>query len=323
MRRFTAVPSPPVAALAALAALARCRQPAIVVSVWTAAASPVLCSTAPGDALHGGRVIDLDRYFARIGYRGPRTATLDTLNQIVNAHVMAIPFENLDVLLGRAIDLDLGALQRKLIDDRRGGYCFEQNSLLLAVLTALGFEARPLSGRVRYQRPRDYTPPRTHLFVRVELDASWLVDVGVGAMSMASAIRLDTAEPQATPHEPRRLVRDGNLIFHQARLGDDWHDVYELTLEEMPPIDREVANWYTSAHPQSSFRQRLTVARALPEGRRISLLNRELTIRERGGSGEHHLIGSPDELLAVLAEHFGLVFPPGTRFSCAALDWPE
>jgi N-hydroxyarylamine O-acetyltransferase len=275
---------------------------------------------------HRDRVIDLDRYFARIGLSpsrlGPRTATLDALNQIVRAHVLAIPFENLDVLLGRPIDLDLDAIQRKLVDDRRGGYCFEQNSLLLAVLTQLGFEARPLSARVRYQRPRDFTPARAHLFVRVELDAPWLVDVGIGSMSMASAIRLDTDEPQATPHEPRRLIREGDRIFHQVRLGDDWHDLYELTLEEMPAIDREVANWYTSTHPQSHFRHRLSVARALPEGRRISLVNRELTVRERDGRAQHRMIETPDELLAVLAEHFGLSFPPGTRFPCPGLDWP-
>lgn len=281
----------------------------------------MLDSTAA--APHRDRVIDLDRYFARIGYHGPRTATLETLHQIVHAHVQTIPFENLDVLLGRPIELELGAVQRKLVDARRGGYCFEQNSLLLAVLTELGFAARPLSGRVRWQRPRDYTPPRTHLFVRVELDTSWLVDVGIGAMSMAAAIRLVLDEPQPTPHEPRRLVRDGERIFHQARLGDEWQDVYETTLEDMPPIDREVASWYTSAHPESSFKQRLTVARALPDGRRITLLNRELSVRERDGRAERRLIESPDELLAVLAEHFGLVFPAGTRFPCPALDWPE
>jgi N-hydroxyarylamine O-acetyltransferase len=274
-------------------------------------------------ASHRDRVIDLDGYFARIGHAGPRTPTLATLNEIVRAHVEAIPFENLDVLLGRPIDLELGAVQRKLIEDRRGGYCFEQNSLLLAVLTALGFDARPLSARVGLQRPRDYTPPRTHLFVRVELDTSWLVDVGIGGMSMASAIRLDTDAPQPTPHEPRRLIREGNLVFHQARLGDEWCDVYATTLEDMPPIDREVANWYTSTHPQSSFKQRLIVARALPDGGRISLLNRELTVRGRDGRADRRLLASPDELLATLAEHFGLVFPPGTRFPCPALDWPD
>lgn len=267
-------------------------------------------------------MIDLDGYFARIGYRGSRAPTLATLNEIVRAHVETIPFENLDVLLGRRIDLDLTAIERKLIGDRRGGYCFEQNTLLLAVLTALGFEARPLSARVRYQRPRDFTPARTHVCVRVELDTSWLVDVGVGGLSLTSAIRLDASEPQTTPHETRRLVREGGLVFHQARFGDEWHDVYELTLEEMPASDREVGNWYTSTHPASHFKARLFVARALPEGERLSVLNRELTIRRRDGSAAHHMLGSPDELLAVLADRFGLVFPPGTRFPCDALDWP-
>jgi N-hydroxyarylamine O-acetyltransferase len=284
-------------------------------AVLDPAPDPAL-APAPGPAL------DLDAYFARIGYRGPRTATLDALHGIAGAHVQAIPFENLDVLLGRPIDLELGALQRKLVRDRRGGYCFEQNALLLGVLTALGFAARPVSARVRMQRPRDVLPPRTHLFVQVELDGPWLVDVGIGAMSMASAIRLVMDEPQPTPHEPRRLVRDGDRIVHQARVGDDWQDIYETTLEEMPPIDREVASWYTSTHPQSGFRNRLTVARALPDGRRITLRNRELTVRERDGRAEHRVIESPDELLAVLAEQFGLEFPPGTRFPCPALDWP-
>ena len=267
-------------------------------------------------------MIDLDRYFARIGYRGPRTPTLATLNGIAAAHVQSIPFENLDVLLGRRIDVDPAAIEQKLVGDRRGGYCFEQNALLLTVLTALGYEARPLSARVRYQRPRDFTPARTHLCVRVELDEPWLADVGIGGLSMSAPIRLVLDEPQPTPHETRRLVKDGNVLFHQVLFGTEWQDLYELTLEEMPPIDREVANWYTSTHPASHFKSRLTAALALPDGGRLSLLNRELTVRSRDGGAEHHQIQSPDELLEVLDQRFGLSFPPGTRFPCDALDWP-
>jgi N-hydroxyarylamine O-acetyltransferase len=273
-------------------------------------------------ARHRQFVIDLDAYFARIGYRGSRSATLETLNAIVSAHVQTIPFENLDVLLGRRIELEPSALERKLVHGRRGGYCFEQNSLLLAVLGDLGFDVHPLSARVRYQRPRDYTPARTHLFVRVELAESWLVDVGVGAMSVTSALRLDTADVQPTPHEPRRILREGKLLYHQVRLGDDWNDICEFTLEEMPPIDREVANWFTSTHPASHFKNRLLVARALPDGGRLGLLNRDLTVRRRDGRAEAHTVQSPDELLTVLAERFGLAFPPQTRFTCEALDWP-
>jgi N-hydroxyarylamine O-acetyltransferase len=272
-------------------------------------------------------VVDLDRYFARTGARiddrGSHAATLANLNEIVRGHAESIPFENLDVLLDRRIDIEPAAVEHKLVVERRGGYCFEQNSLLFHVLTQLGFEARPISARVRLQRPRDFMPQRTHLFVRVELDESWLVDVGVGAMSMASAIRLDTEDEQPTPHEPRRLVREAGRVFHQAKLGDDWTDVYETTLEEMPPIDREVANWYTSTYPESSFKQRLTCARALPDGRRVTLLNRELTLRHRDGRADRHMIETPDELLAVLADRFGLQFRAGTRFRCSALDWPD
>ncbi len=256
--------------------------------------------------------MDLDAYFARIDYRGSRAPTLDTLHAIARRHVETIPFENIDVLLGRGIDLEIDALFAKLVVARRGGYCFEQNTLMLEVLTALGFEARPLSARVRYQRPRDYTPARTHLLVRVELAESWLVDVGVGAMSPTAALRLADEGEQATPHEPRRLLRENGKIYHQVRFGADWHDVAELTLEEMPVIDRIVANWYTSAHPQSHFRSRLLVARATASGR-VTLLNDELSVRHADGTADKSKVTSHDQLRALLAEHFGIELAAGTR----------
>ena len=266
-------------------------------------------------------MLDLDAYFARIGYAGPRTPTLETLSAIAHAHVCSIPFENLDVLLGVAIDLDPAAIERKLVHARRGGYCFEQNTLLLHVLDQLGFTVRPLSARVRYQRPRDYTPARTHLLVRVELEESWLADVGVGAMSPTCALRLSEQGPQTTPHETRRLLREDDRIYHQVLFGSTWNDVCELTLEEMPVIDRIVGNWYTSAHPDSHFRNRLLVARAVPDGSRVTLLNRELTIRARDDHAETHPIATPEELLAILDEHFGICMPAETRLVCAGLDW--
>jgi len=267
--------------------------------------------------------LDLDAYFARVGYTGSREPSLATLNALMAAHTRAIPFENLDVLLGRPIALEAPALVQKLVHDRRGGYCFEQNGLFLLVLEALGFRAAPLSARPRVQRLRDDTPPRTHLFLRVEIDGeSWLADVGVGGLSLTSAIRLATDVEQETPHEPRRLVREGARLFHQVRLGAEWADVCEFTLEEMPLIDRQLANWFTSTHPQSNFRSRLFVARAERGGVRLGLLNDELTVRQADGRAETRRLASPEELLAVLAERFGLCFPPGTRFPCPALPWP-
>jgi len=249
------------------------------------------------------------------------------------AHVRSIPFENLDVLLGRPISLAPEDIARKLITERRGGYCFEHNTLLLHVLEALGFTVVPLSARVRIQQPREYIPARTHMFLRVELGGeSWLADVGIGALSLAAPLKLEADTPQPTPHELRRLVREGEWtgfaqrapdarVIHQAYFADTWNDVCEFTLERMPEIDRVLANWYTSAHPASHFKHRLIAARATDDGR-ISLVNRELRFRGHQGRTETRQLATPDELLAALAEHFDLQFQPGTRFECAALDWP-
>ena len=266
---------------------------------------------------------DLDAYFARIGYTGPREPTLAVLHAVTGQHAAAIPFENLDVLLGRGIDLDPAVVERKLVHARRGGYCFEQNQQLLRVLQALGFAAVPLSARVRWQRPRDFVPPRTHLFIRVELAGeTWLTDVGVGGLSLTAAIRLNHDGEQATPHESRRIVRGGGRYFHQVRLGSEWLDVCEFTGEEMPLIDRELANWWTSTNPNSKFRQRLTVARAGPDGSRRTIDNREFIVRQRDGRSEKTPIASADGLLELLAAEFGLHFPAGTRFGPPGSPWP-
>lgn len=270
------------------------------------------------------QTLDLDAYFDRIGYQGSRVPSLPLLHAVTRAHTSTIPFENLDVLLGRRIDLHPAALVRKLVLERRGGYCFEQNGLLLAVLSELGFRVAPLSARVRIDQPRDFIPPRTHMFVRVELDGeSWLTDVGVGALSLTQALRLDTAEAQQTPHEPRRIVREGGRLYHQVELGGTWSDVYEFTLEEMPLIDREVGNWFTSAHPASHFKNRLIVARAADDGRRITLLDDQLKLRARNGRADVTTLATPEALLGALADHFGLRFPEGTRFGAVGSPWPS
>jgi N-hydroxyarylamine O-acetyltransferase len=271
------------------------------------------------DARHAP--VDLDAYFLRIGYSGDRSPTLATLHAIAEAHVQSIPFENLDVLLGRGVSLLDEDVDRKLVASRRGGYCFEHNTLMLRVLAELGFAVRPLAGRARVSRPRDVTPARTHVFVHVDLDGEpFIMDVGVGGLSSTAALRFLPGVEQETPHEPRRFVYEEGRWFHQAKLGDVWADVSEFSLEEMPSIDREVANWYTSAHPLSHFRDRLMVARARPGGGRVTLLNRELTERS-GEETTRRLVASPEELLEVLRLHFDLDFPDATVFPCPALVW--
>jgi N-hydroxyarylamine O-acetyltransferase len=140
-------------------------------------------------------------------------------------------------------------------------------------------------------------------------------------MSLTSALRLDAVGEQATPHEPRRILRENGLLYHQARLGDTWHDVNELTLEVMPLIDRIVGNWYTSAHPQSHFRNRLIAARATADGGRITLADRDLTQRARNGEARVTRIPDHARLIETLREHFGITLPVDTQLSWTGLDW--
>jgi N-hydroxyarylamine O-acetyltransferase len=259
----------------------------------------------------------LDTYFERIRYTGPTSRSVETLNGILCAHVQSIPFENIDVLMGTGIKLDLQSIWQKLVHGPRGGYCFEHNTLLAAVLERLGFDPHLLSARVRIGRASDFTPARTHMIVRVELDGvPWLLDGGVGGLSPTAALRLDTESAQPTPHEPRRIVRLGQWrglgerapdakLMHQVLLGDTWQDVCEFTLEEMPQIDRTLANWYLNTHPESHFGNRLMVAKANPQGR-VTLLNKELTRRDLVGVPEVTFIESSKQLNAVLQREFGI-----------------
>lgn len=275
---------------------------------------------------------DLTRYFERIGHGGPTAPSLSNLDALILAHVVAIPFENIDILIGRPIAIDPASIEDKLVTRRRGGYCFEQNAYFMHVLRALGYAVTPLAARVRLNRPREETAPRTHMFLRVELPAgSRLVDVGVGGLSPTSSLRLVLEERQETPHEPRRLCSEGDWqdlalrapsakLYHQALLDGSWHDVYEFTLETMPEIDRVVGNWYTSTHPESHFRSRLTAARATRHGR-IALLNRRLTRRSNDGSSEARELSSHGELIQVLEREFGISLPEGARIECPGLEW--
>ena len=263
-------------------------------------------------------LIDLDAYFSRIGYTGDRLPTLATLDAIIARHVTGIPFENLDVLMGKPILLDPASLQQKLVASRRGGYCFEQNGLLLLVLEQLGYQVTPHSARVRWLRPRDFTPPRTHLFLRIGIDGRFhIADVGVGGISPTKSLPLTEDTPERNAHDSRRLIREGGLLVHQVSFGGDWTDVYEFTLEEMPPIDRELANWFTSTHPQSHFKNNLIAARATSDGGRLSLLNFEFTTRRNDGTSDVRVLASESERLDVLARHFALRLPPDTRFPAA------
>ena len=263
-----------------------------------------------------GNSIDLERYFERTDYRGSRTPSVEVLHGLTQTHTQSIPFENLDVLMGQPIRLEPDAVYRKLVLNHRGGYCFEQNGLLLEVLTRLGFTVRPLRAAVRMSEPdRCVAVRHTHLALEVLIDGeSWITDVGVGSASLTQALRFTADIEQRTPHDIRRLQREDRKWFHQVRRGETWVDVYEFGGEAMPLPDRIIANWYTSTHPDSNFRRKLLVAKALPGGRRVSLHNDQLLLRGADGSAKAQQILDPNQLLDVLREYFGINLPKATRF---------
>jgi N-hydroxyarylamine O-acetyltransferase len=266
--------------------------------------------------------VHLDAYFHRIGYRGRREASLAALRALHALHPISIPFENLDVIRGVEVRLDLRSIEKKLVTDRRGGYCFEHNALFAAVLEALGFRVTTLGARVRWQIPAHTPMPLTHMVLCVDLDGmSWLADVGFGGLTPTAPLRLDVEDAQPTPHETFRIVRSADAYALQAQVADEWSDVYRFTLEQQHPIDYEVASWFTSRHPTSRFMQNLIVSRAGNDGERVALFNRELVVR-RGPTAEKRAVDTPDELLGVLASWFGLHFPPGTRFGLPGSAWP-
>jgi N-hydroxyarylamine O-acetyltransferase len=265
---------------------------------------------------------DLDAYFVRIGYTGPRSPTVAVLSEILLRQVCTIPFENLDVLLGRPIRTDAASLEQKLIRDRRGGYCFEQNHLLLYVLRALGFTAEPMIARVRWQVPANVATGLTHMLVRVTLEGrDWLADAGMGSRSLTAPLAMVEDLEQDTPHDRRRLMRRDDHFVQQALFAGEWHDVNLFRPEIAAAVDLEVGNWYSHTHPQAHFRNNLMAARATAAGR-LALLNREFSFRHHDGRTEKRELATPDELLSVLAMDFGLHFPPGTRFGPPGSLWP-
>lgn len=249
--------------------------------------------------------VDVDAYCARIGHDGPLGADLETLRALQERQAAAIAFEAIDVLLGRGVELAPVAVDRKLIVSRRGGYCFEQNGLLMRVLRAIGFSVDALLARVCYGLPPDSPPrPTNHMALRVTLDgADWLVDSGFGGLVPTFPLRLDTREAQATRHEPFRLTPLGNSLLLEARCASEWLALYELLPEPRVHADFELANWYTSTHPSSRFRRNLVVARTTPQAR-YALLDNRLTIRRGGGEVERRLLdaqGIEDALVEVFA----------------------
>ena len=238
--------------------------------------------------------MNLDAYFDRIGWRGARTATPDVMAGLLAHHMRAIPFENLDVLLGNPPTLDLPSLEAKLVTARRGGYCFEHSTLFAAVLTELGFGVKTHSARVVMVTPRDKAP-RTHMFLTV---GDVMLDPGFGGLAPDVPVPLD-----GTPRWPHRLVRDGNeLVLEHAG-----QPLWVSSFEHDRPIDFEMANHYTATWPASPFVNRIML-RAFSGDAEVRVANRDVTLI-RGAEQQTYQLPDRRALRELVATHFGFDLP--------------
>lgn len=251
-------------------------------------------------------MIDLDAYFKRVGYDGPRKVSLETLRELHQLHPQAIPFENLDPLLKRPVRLDPASLQAKLVAGGRGGYCFEHNTLFANVLRAIGFKVQEATARVRWSVPPGVRTPRTHCLLFVEAEGEdYLVDVGFGGNVLTAPLKLSSRAEQTTPHEPFRLVDEGNRVVEEAKINGAWTPLYAFDFADTHPADYEMGNWFTSAHPDSIFVNGLMGARAEP-GRRYALRDNQLAVHTLNGGSEKRTLGSAGELRDALTDLFKL-----------------
>ena len=255
----------------------------------------------------GAEALDPDRYLARIGYQGPVTPGAATLFALHRAHVAAIAFENIDVALGRAVPLDVGALQRKLVDAGRGGYCFEHNLLFAAVLERLGFRVERQLARVR--RGRTALRYRAHAFLRVVGHGGvWLADVGFGDEGLLEPIAFTPGAVSHTGGRSWRLAEEQGQWVLQALHPDGWFDLYGFRLERHHLPDFEVSHHFTATHPRSTFVGRLIAMHSRPHSRR-TLVDRDFAIVHADGAEERTELDDAG-LLRVLREDFGIRLTP-------------
>jgi N-hydroxyarylamine O-acetyltransferase len=259
-------------------------------------------------------MLDLDAYLERIGLNGR-----PSIAQLHRAQLTSIPFENLDPHQGLPVSLEVQDLERKLVSERRGGYCFEQNMLLKAALEALGAEVDMFLARMRLPKPGDtlaspFRPakpdvvrPRSHLVLRVsENGASWHADVGF-ARGILEPIPFGPGPTQEQSGWSFRVVEDGPELVLQKLAGDEWADVYGFLPQPVPLIDVETSNWWTSTHPRSPFVTGLIVGVRDDDGTGTLLCDwSELSLSEHTPAGTSVTPLAREAIPELLATRFSL-----------------
>jgi N-hydroxyarylamine O-acetyltransferase len=249
-------------------------------------------------------------YLQRLGYSKPPAPTLDNLRGLQLRHVCVFAFESLSTLLRLPVPIDLASVERKVLLDGRGGYCYELNQMFLALLQELGFDARGITGRVVMGGPADARTARTHRLSLVTLDGvRYITDVGFGGMVPSGPLRLDSEADQATAHEFYRLTHNADDSYTLwAEVAGEWRGSYVFDLQVQADIDYEIGNWYVSTHPGSPFLGQLKVALLAP-GKRYTLNNAHYAVHYLDRPSKKRTIKHADELLTLLRETFGIRLP--------------
>ena len=262
-----------------------------------------------------------DGYLRRIGWSGALDPTLPVLTGILGAHMAAVHWENLDVLLGRPIKLDLDSLYDKLVVARRGGYCYEHATLLAAGLSHAGFEPVAHAARVIFVRPRSEAP-RTHMFLTVPVHGvTYVVDPGYGGHGPLVPMPLAANAVVRNGSDAHRLVRrDGEWVL-EGEIEGAWKPLWTSTLQPESAVDFEMANHFTATWPQSPFVTMMLMRALQPDGRRVSVANRDVTIA-RNGVFEKSQLADRAALRKLLADHFGFDMPEAERLRVPTIpEW--
>ncbi len=244
-------------------------------------------------------------YLTRIGYAGPVTPTAEVLRALHRAHMLSVPFENLDVARGRTIVVDQEACVRKIVQERRGGFCYEMNGAFAALLEAIGFKVTLLSARVARQ-DGSFGPEFDHLTLGVDLGRPWLADVGFGD-SFVEPLRLLPGIAQKDGSQIYRITEAANVLrLEKWDSGEIWKQQYRFTLRPHRIGEfTDMCNYHQTS-PDSSFTRKRLCTRATPEGR-ITLSDMKLVIT-RNGQKEERILASDEAWRAALHEHFDIVF---------------
>lgn len=250
-------------------------------------------------------------YFDRIGFEGAPKADLQTLQQLHRLHPMAICFENLDAWLRGVVSIRSENVFEKLVNQGRGGYCFEHNRLFADVLRSLGFQVSEHAARVVWRSSDKTRMARTHMLLKVSLDQEqWIADVGFGGITMTSPVKLETGKVQDSPHEQFRIGQDGNEFTISVLLNGAWKAMYVFDTVPQYPVDYEMANHFVSSHPESLFTSNLMLGRA-DERERHAVQNHTYTRYTVEGDKEQREIASAEELLDLLENTFRLSIGSG------------